>query len=423
MSTWAIVAITAAVTAVLMVFLRNLSSGEQKVGHQVETLYPIESEQFARVLGCLLGPSLSRGNAVTALQNGDEIFPAMLAAIRGARRTICFETFIYWSGEIARELASALAERARAGVKVHVLLDWLGSNKIDEAIIEEMEGAGVEVERYHPLSWYTLDRMNSRTHRKLLIVDGRVGFTGGVGIADEWLGHAEDADHWRDSHYRVEGPVVAEIQAAFMDNWLKTRARVLHGEEYFPPLGPAGDCTAQMFRSSPREGSDSVRLMYLLAIAAAQRELLIANAYFVPDDLARSALVAAAQRGVKVRVLVPGRHIDQDLVRKASRGRWGPLLEAGVEVYEYQPTMLHCKVFIADRRFVSVGSTNFDNRSFRLNDEANLNIYDAAFAEAQAKVFEADLERSRQHTYESWKRRPWRERVLDRLAMSFRSQL
>jgi cardiolipin synthase len=423
MSPWVIVAITAAVTAVLMVFLRNLTSGEQKVGHEIETLYPIGSEQFARVLGCLLGPSLSRGNAVVALQNGDEIFPAMLAAIRGAERTICFETFIYWSGEIAREIARALAERARAGVKVHVLLDWLGSNKIDEKLIDEMEDAGVEVERYHPLRWFTLDRMNSRTHRKLLIVDGRVGFTGGVGIADEWLGHAQDPDHWRDSHYRVEGPVVAEIQAAFMDNWLKTRARVLHGEEYFPPLQRAGDCTAQMFRSSPREGSDSVRLMYLLAIAAAQRELLVANAYFVPDDLARDALVAAAQRGVRVRILVPGRHIDQQLVRSASRARWRPLLEAGIEIHEYQPTMLHSKVFIADRQFVSVGSTNFDNRSFRLNDEANLNIYDAPFAARVTAVFEHDLKGAKRITHEMWQGRPWHEKLMEHVSALFSSQL
>jgi cardiolipin synthase A/B len=412
-----------AVTLVVVFFWRNLSSGEKKIEHEIEPLYPLDSDQFRRVLSSLLGPPIVAGNQVRALQNGDEIFPAMLAAIRDARQTVCFETFIYWSGDIAREMADALAERARAGVRIHVLLDWLGSKKLDEALIAAMEEAGVEVERYHPVRWYHLGRLNHRTHRKLLVVDGRVGFTGGVGISDEWLGHAQDPDHWRDVHFRVEGPVVAHLQAAFMDNWLKARARVLHGEEYFPPLEAAGDVAAQMFRSSPREGSESVRLMYLLAIAAAREEILMANAYFVPDDLARQELVAAARRGVRVRIVVPGRHIDADLVRFASRARWGPLLEAGVEIHEFQPTMYHCKVFIADRLLVSVGSTNFDNRSFRLNDEANLNLFDRDFAEAMSAVVEGDLVRSRRLTLEQWRHRPWQEKIADRASALLRSQL
>jgi cardiolipin synthase A/B len=416
-------ALAVAATLVVVFFWRNLASGEKKIQHEIEPLYPLDSDQFRRVLSSLLGPPIVAGNRVRALQNGDEIFPPMLAAIREAEKTVCFETFIYWSGEIARELSEALAERARAGVRVHVLLDWLGSKKLDETLIAAMEEAGVEVERYHPVRWYHLGRLNHRTHRKLLVVDGRVGFTGGVGIGDEWLGHAQDPDHWRDVHFRVEGPVVAHLQAAFMDNWLKTRARVLHGAEYFPPLAPVGDVDAQMFRSSPREGSESVRLMYLLAIAAAREEILMANAYFVPDDLAREELVAAARRGVRVRIVVPGRHIDADLVRFASRARWGPLLEAGVEIHEFQPTMYHCKVFIADRLLVSVGSTNFDNRSFRLNDEANLNLFDREFAAAMSAVIEADLARSRQLTFEQWRHRPWREKVADRASALLRSQL
>src|SRR6185436_1359359 len=200
------------------------------------------------------------------------------------------ETYIYWQGGIAEQLAGALAERSRAGIAVHVLLYWLGSKRIEPRLIEEMQDAGVEVERYHPIRWYQLDRVNQRTHRKILVVDGRLGFTGGVGIGDEWTGDAQDPQHWRDAHYRVEGPAVAQIQASFMDNWLKTQARVLHGEEYFPALEAAGDMKGQMFRSSPREGSARVRLMYLLAIAAAREEILIGNAYFVPDDLARDEL-------------------------------------------------------------------------------------------------------------------------------------
>jgi cardiolipin synthase len=423
MSDLLVAAIAVAATLIVVLATRNLSSGEKKVEHEIEPLYAIGSDQFRRVLSTLLGPPIVSGNSIRHLQNGDEIFPAMVEAIRGARETLCFETFIYWSGEIAAELSRALAERARAGVRVHVLLDWLGSNKMDAALIEEMERSGVEVERYHPIRWYQLDRVNHRTHRKLLVVDGRIGFTGGVGIGDQWLGHAQDPEHWRDMHFRVEGPVVAQLQAAFMDNWLKTRSRVLHGEPYFPALTANGDVTAQMFRSSPREGSESVRLMYLLSIAAARQEILMGNAYFVPDDLVRDELVAAARRGVRIRIVVPGRHTDAAVVRMASRARWGPLLEAGIEIHEFQPTMYHCKVFIADGLLVSVGSTNFDNRSFRLNDEANLNVYDAELAATLTRVVEADIARSRQLTLEQWRRRPLREKVADRLSGLLRSQL
>jgi cardiolipin synthase len=254
-------------------------------------------------------------------------------------------------------------------------------------------------------------------------VDGRVGFTGGVGIADEWRGHAQDPDHWRDVHYRVEGPVVAQMQAAFMDNWLKTRARVLHGEEYFPRLEPAGEMFAQTFRSSPREGSGSVRLMYMLAIAAARREVLMGNAYFVPDTLAERELIEAARRGVKIRILVPGEHTDSRVVRWASRARWNELLEAGIELYEYQPTMYHCKVLVVDRWLVSVGSTNFDSRSFRLNDEANLNVLDAGLAASQAEMLEADLARARRYTLEDWRRRPLGQRIRERIGALVRSQV
>jgi len=347
----------------------------------------------------------------------------MVDAIRSARRTITFETFIYWSGEVGREFADALMERARAGVKVHVLLDWLGSNKMDPESIRRMTEAGVEVERYHPVRWYQLHRFNNRTHRKLLVVDGRVGFTGGVGIADEWSGDAQDPKHWRDSHYKVEGPAVAQLQSAFMDNWLKTQNCVLHGEDYFPEIPPAGGCRAQVFFSSPAEGSESVRLMYLLSITSAASTVRLASAYFVPDDLSVQTLVSARKRGVDVEIILPGKHIDTQVVRRASRSRWGPLLEAGVKIYEYQPTMFHCKTMIVDDVWVSVGSTNFDNRSFRLNDEANLNVLDPAFAREQAALFERDKTRSRQITLEEWKNRPWTEKLKEHAAGLLRAQL
>jgi cardiolipin synthase len=367
-------------------------------------------------MGMLLGPDIVRGNRVTALMNGDEIFPAMLEAIRGAKNTVLFETFIYWSGEIGDEFADALSERARAGVKVHVLLDWVGSIKVDRKLLQEMRDAGVEAHYFHPLRWYNLGRINNRTHRKLLIVDGRIGFTGGVGIASPWTGHAQDKDHWRDDHFRVEGPVVAQMQSVMLSNWAKTTGYILHGPDYFPELAPAGDQHAQMFSSSPSAGSDSMQLMYLIAITAAVRSIDMSSAYFVPDDMARLALTAALKRGVRVRIITPGRHTDQKTVRRASRALWGELLEAGVEIYEYQHTMYHCKMLVADGLLVSVGSTNFDPRSFHLNDEANLNIYDKPFGARMTQVFEDDLKNSRRITLEEWQRRPAMEKAAERLS-------
>jgi cardiolipin synthase len=418
---WIILGLVAG--ALIVLAIANLSSSAKTVDHEIEHLYPAGEPQFVRSVGSLLGPGIVRGNTVRALCNGDEIFPAMLDAIRSATRTICFETFIYWSGAIGRELAAALIERARAGVKIHVVLDWVGSGKMNQSLIEEMKRAGIEVVRYHPLRWYSLGRLNNRTHRKLLIVDGKVGFTGGVGIADQWLGDAQDAEHWRDSHFRLEGPAVAQMQAAFIDNWMETCSEVLHGEEYFPPLEPVGTHVAQLFKSSADDASESVRLMYLLSIASAVKSVLIANAYFVPDALAVATLVAARRRGVRVEIIVPSSRTDAVVVRRASRSLWGPLLEAGVAIHEYQPTMYHVKVVVVDDVWTSVGSTNFDNRSFRLNDEANLNILDAEFAAGQATQFEADKARSRRITLEEWRRRPWRERAVEWLAGLVRLQL
>ena len=401
----------------------NFTSGETEIDKQIPELYSVSDPQFLRSMGNLLGPSVVPGNRVTTLLNGDEIFPSMLTAIRGAQQSITFETYIYWSGNIGKEFADALSERVHAGVKVHVLIDWVGSIKMDKELLDSMRNAGVEVRQYHPLSWYNLARMNNRTHRKLLIVDGKIGFTGGVGIADNWQGHAQDKDHWRDSHFRIEGPAVAQMQSAFMDNWIKTTGDVLHGNEYFPALTPVGEERAQVFKSSPSEGSESVRLMYLLSAASAQKNIYIANAYFVPDDLSLQTLVRALKRGVKITILTPGAGTDVDSVRGASRARWGDLLQAGAKIYEYQPTMYHCKVMIVDDQWVSVGSTNFDLRSFRLNDEANLNIYNRDFALRQIEIFDSDLKKSRQITYEEWKNRPWLEKVYEHTMALMRSQL
>jgi cardiolipin synthase len=414
---------TVALTALAVVLIANFSLGDKRIDTPVESLYAVEDPQFRRTLDVMLGFAILPGNRVEALVNGDRIFPSMLEAIRGARKSITFETYIYWSGEIGKEFVSALSERARAGIKVHVLIDWFGSWKIDDAILKEMRAAGVEVVHYNPLRWYTLAQMNNRTHRKLLVVDGAIGFTGGVGIADEWTGNAQDPKHWRDTHFRLEGPAVAQMQAAFMENWIEATGAVLHGEAYFPALERRGRSEAQVFVSSPGGGGESAQFLYLLSIVSAAKSIRMSASYFIPDNTEVSAFVAALERGVKVQIILPGQHTDSETTRRASRSDWGKLLRAGAEIYEYQPTMYHCKVMVVDDLWTTVGSTNFDSRSFSVNDEANLNVYDRDFAATQAKIFEDDLKRSRRITLEEWEKRPWTEKLWEHTMGLFSSQL
>lgn len=422
-STWISFAAGALLAGFAVFLLSNLSLGDKTVDRNVPSLYSVEDEQFTRTMSVMFGPALVSGNRATVLLNGDRIFPAMLDALRAAQKTITFEMYIYWSGRIGKDFADVLSERARAGVKVHVLIDGLGAGKIDEAFVEQMEQAGVQMQRYNPPRFWTMGRFNNRTHRKIVVVDGRVGFTGGVGIADQWLGNAQDPEHWRDTHFRVEGPVVAQMQAAFMDNWTEVTGTVLHGEAYFPPLKAGGTQLAQVFTSSPGGGSETMQLMYLLSIAASRRSIDLSAAYFIPDNVDVETFVAALKRGVRVRIILPSRETDSKIVRLASRATWGKLLEAGAEIYEYQPTMIHCKVMVVDAVWTSVGSTNFDNRSFSVNDEANLNVYDRDFARQQVRIFEDDLKLARRVTLEEWRARPWTEKLLEHTAGLLSSQL
>jgi cardiolipin synthase len=417
------ISITAFVTLVIILVIANLSSGEKKIEHKIERLYASDDPQFLRSMGLLLGPPVISGNRFEMLLNGDHIFPSMLEGIRSARQTITFETFIYWSGEIGEQIAQALADKAREGIAVHVLLDWVGSSKMDKRYLDLLRDAGAEVIQYHKPHWTGLGRMNDRTHRKLLVIDGHIGFTGGVGIAPEWTGHAQNEKHWRETHFRVAGPVVGHMQAVFMDNWVKATGNVLHGPGYFPDVESMGDGLAHMFSSSPSGGSDDMQLMYLMAITAATHSIHLASAYFVPDKLTINAIVEAAKRGVKVQIIMPGKRIDTHTVREASRACWGDLLRAGVEMYEYQPTMFHCKLLVVDEYLVSVGSTNFDNRSFKLNDEANLNIYDRDFAKQQTAVFAEDLKKSQQVTLEAWMHRPFTEKLIEKFVPLLDTQL
>ena len=257
-----------------------------------------------------------------------------------------------------------------------------------------LRDAGVDVVKYHSIFFIDPRRFNNRSHRKSLIIDGKLAFTGGVGIADEWTGNADSHEHWRDNHYKITGPIVAQLQATFMMNWMKTRGSVLHGDAYFPPLSNTGPYLAQAIRSSAR--NSNLDLLYLLSIASAQKTLRIENAYFLPDELVRKELIAAAERGAKVEIIVPGRYIDQKLVRAASKRHWPALLKAGIKIYEYEPTMVHVKLMIVDDAFVSFGSGNFDNRSISLNDEANVDVLDRGFAAQQIRLFEGD----KRHTQE-----------------------
>jgi len=361
---------------------------------EIAPLYSARSPEFQQAAGSLLGPNFVSGNSITTLVNGNQIFPAMLGAIRSAKRSISLETYVFEDGEIARQFTEALAERAQAGVKVNAILDAQGTQKMGRQNLERLRNAGVEVAKYHSALWPDPRRYNNRTHRKLLIIDGKIGFVGGVGIADLWTGNADSPQHWRDNHYRVTGPVVAQLQATFATSWLKTRGQVLHGADYFPPLAPTGPYLAQSIRSGTH--NENLDLMYLLAIASAQKTLRIENPYFLPDDLMRKELTEAAKRGVKVEVVVPGKRIDQKLVRLASRRHWPELIRAGVRIFEYEPTMVHVKLMIVDDIFVSVGSGNFDNRSIRLNDEANLDVLNRSFAAQQTRLFESDKKQCRE---------------------------
>jgi cardiolipin synthase len=414
---------TVALTALAVLVIANFSLGDKKIDRPVESLYSVSDPQFRRTVDVMLGFAILPGNRVEALVNGDRIFPSMLEAIRGARQSITFESYIYWSGEIGKEFVTALSERARAGVAVHVLVDWFGSWKIDKALLREMREAGAQVVLYNPLRWNTLTQMNNRTHRKLLVVYGKIGFTGGVGIADEWTGNAQDEKHWRDTHFRLEGPAVAQMQSAFMENWIEATGAVLHGEKYFPPLERRGSAEAQVFVSSPGGGGESAQFLYLLSIVSAAKSIRMSASYFVPDNVEVEAFTAALRRGVKVQIILPGPLTDSETARRASRADWGPLLRAGAEIHEYQPTMFHVKVLVVDGLWTTVGSTNFDSRSFSVNDEANLNVYDRDFAAVQERIFEEDLKRARRITLEEWENRPWTEKLWEHTMVLLSSQL
>ncbi|MGP9789529.1 phospholipase D-like domain-containing protein [Roseinatronobacter sp. NSM] len=407
--------IRAAVAAVLAMllfwfFVIALMPYRRELRRAVPAATPACDPQFGRDMAGLYGSPILGGNTLETLLNGDAIFDAMLAEIGRAQASITFETYIYWSGDIATRFCDALIARAQAGVVVNVLIDWAGGLPMDDDLIDRMHDGGITLRMFRPMRPRTLTRLNNRTHRKVLVIDGKTGFIGGVGIADMWLGNARSPAEWRDTHYRVTGPVVALMQNAFAHNWVEASGEVLRGPKFYPPLHPTGDTNIQMVKSNTGSRNE-IHLMLMTALAAAQRHIRISTPYFVPDKIAISQLLEARARGVTVDLLIAGKHTDSCLVRRVSRLSWRALIEAGIRIHEYAPTFLHAKLVIIDECWVSVGSANFDERSFRLNDEANLNVYDAGFVAQQTRIFEADCADARQVTLADLDRLGWLHRA------------
>ena len=383
----------------------------------------IAEPSFRATLVGYAGGSVVGGNRVAVLLNGDQIFPAKLDLIRSARKSITYAQYVFEEGAPAADTAQALAERCRAGVKVHVLVDAVGSLMMPSQYRDWLTEAGCELALYRPLSPWSFDRVNNRNHRRILVVDGRVGVTGGSGTSGKWSGNGKQEGQWRDTDIRLDGPVVAQLQGAFVDNWLEATGAALGGPDYFPwPIEAKGTVESQIVRSSPAGGSVAMYTMFLLAMSSARRSIYITNPYFVPDDKMINALIQARQRGVRVVLLLPGA-TDHNLVRQASRSQLGRLLQAGIKIYEYRAALLHAKTMVIDSIWATVGSTNLDRRSFELNEELNLVVYNGDIARRLEGVFEDDLKGSREITYEAWSNRGVMSRFLEVLSVPFRDQM
>jgi cardiolipin synthase A/B len=384
--------------------------------------FDVDSKAFLATIAGATGVPFAEGNRLDLLNNGDEFYPAMLDAIAKATRSITMEAYIYWAGAIGNEFADAFAAKARDGVRVKILLDAVGSSTIGTDILAQLEAGGCQLAWYNPIHWFSIGRFNHRTHRKSLIIDGRVAFTGGAGIADHWSGHAQDEKHWRDMNIRVEGPAVIPLQTGFAQNWLETTGELVSGDRYYPPIEPTGNLTVQTLMSSPESGASTVRTMYYLSIVCAKQSIWIANPYFLPDEAAIGTLVDAKRRGVDVRVMVSGIRNDNWLARHNSIRLSGPLLESGIEVCEYNHTMLHHKTMVVDGVWSTIGTTNFDNRSFAHNEESNVCVFDRPLAGRLERIFKEDLAGCRKWTYTEWKKRGIVERARGVIASLLQDQ-
>ena len=404
----------------LVIYLLAPAAAPPRFGLDHE--FSIDSPEFVSTVAGASGSPFLEGNSLELLNNGDAFYPPMLAAIKGAEHSITIEAYIYWAGEIGAAFAEALAARARAGCPVKILLDAIGSSSIGSDILNLLEAGGCQVAWYNPIRWYTVGRFNNRTHRKSLIIDGDVAFTGGAGIADHWRGNARGPDEWRDMQIRLEGPAVVPLQTGFAHNWQQTTGELLSGDAYYPVIGNRGPLAVQTLLSSPETGASSVRTMYYLSIVCARESIDIANPYFVPDPVAIETLIEAKQRGVDVRIMVSGTRNDNWLARHNSVRLVGRLLSAGIEIHEFNRTMLHQKTMVVDGRWVTVGTTNFDNRSFAHNEESNVCFLDRDLAHQLRRVFHDDLKGSARVTIGGWQRRGMWARAQELVAAVLQEQ-
>ena len=395
----------------------------QTLEYRLRHSFSVNSPEFFGSALALSNPVPIGGNKIELLQNGDQYFPAMLEAIRAAKETVNFAAYIVKSDGVGRQFGDAFVERARAGIEVRVLLDGIGSGwSLDNSDVRMMTDAGVKFAYYHPVQSWRMDRTNRRSHRRILVIDGMVGFTGGAAFSDKWSGNAQDKDHWRETHARLEGPIVNALQAAFQGHWVKTYGEVLTGAGQFPPLPPTGTLQAQVVESRSFS-SAPVPMVQAVSFASATKRIWITNPYCTPTEDQVSLLVDAVRRGVDVRLLLPGPHHDQPLTQWAGRTAYGRMLEGGVKIFEYRPTMIHAKTMVVDGLFSMIGSSNLDPRSSEINEEIDVVVYDEGFGRQMEEVFEKDLAQSREYTFDEFKNRSLWERVSEYLAIPFRSQL
>jgi cardiolipin synthase len=410
----------------ILSILLLLSCNRVRPVYQIPDISLSESTFFPTIEAHTDAPIIA-GNRIDILLNGDETFPLMLGEIKKAKRTITFAQYLYEDGKIAYDFARAFAERCRAGVQGNILLDSHGTNTPAD-IPEMMREAGCNVQFFRRVEapqvvfiWKLL-RYNYRNHRRVLVVDGRIGFTGGYGIKDTWLGDGRTEHQWRETNARLEGPIVKYLQAGFTESWLEATGSLLGGDGYFPRLESRGKLPAQIVKSSPVGGSFQNYMLFLLSITSARKSILITNPYFIPDDTMIDALLSATGRGVEVMVLVPGK-IDHKITYRASRSSYGRMLQGGIQIYEYMPALMHAKTMVVDGVWATIGSTNFDNRSFALNEELNLTVYDGGVAERLHKIFYEDVKHSKKITYEDWQARGFKEKFFELFAYPVRDLL
>lgn len=415
--------VTGSLAGFISFALYHTSADSHPGVYALEPDFDTSSNEFRITMAGATGMPLLTGNRVQIYNNGDEFYPAMLEAIESARLSITMEQYIFWDGQVGRRFAQAFADKASEGVQVKLLVDAIGSATLPTALLKTLEAGGCQLAWFRPIHCYTLHRANQRDHRKSLIVDGSIAFTGGAGLADPWLGNAESEREWRDVQIRVEGPAALAQQAGFAENWLATTGEIISGREFFPEPQPVGDIAVQTILSSPSLGAAAAGTMYLIAVQCATRYLYIANPYFIPDSRLIEMLARACRRGVTVKLMVAGRHNDTWWARQNSVRLYGRLLGAGVEIYEYRPTMLHQKTMVVDGAWATVGTTNFDNRSFALNEETNICFHDPVLVEQLRTIFCADLANCDRIDVPAWKARGRWQQTKEVLAALIENQV